>query len=179
MPDPVAEGIAIYRRAIELAPAFALVVVLQWLATLVGFALLVIPGLLAYVWLYFAQYSLVFKDQHSWHALLYSRDAMRGRFFKVAIRLVVFLAVWSGYHSWGVSLFVAVSLLVEPLSVMTDTIAATIFMMDLLFVAASYATAAFITAAGVRMCQDLFPATVEQPAAPVVLPPTVPLSNAS
>src|SRR5580658_2116417 len=33
-----------------------------------------------------------FRRKHSWHALLFSRDLMRKRFFKVAIRIVVFLA---------------------------------------------------------------------------------------
>jgi hypothetical protein len=177
-PDAIAEAIAVYKRAIELAPAFALVVLLQWLATLVGFALLVVPGLLAYVWLYFAQYSVVFDDRHSWVALLFSRDLMRGRFFKVAMRVVVFLAVWSGYNSWTATLFVAVSLLLGPVSVITNSIAATIFVLDLMAVAATYVTAAFFIAAGVRLYQDLRAIAAEEASAKVsVPPPTLPLDS--
>ena len=177
-PDLIAEGIAIYRRALRLVPAFALVVLLQWLATIVGFALLVVPGLVVYVWLYFAEYSLVFDGRRSWLALLFSRDLMRGRFFKVALRVVVFLAVWSGYNSWAATVFVAASLLLGPVSVMTNSIAASIFVLDLFAVAATYATVAFFTAAGVRLYQDLG-AIAEEPAAEALaMQPTVPLGSA-
>jgi hypothetical protein len=177
-PDLIAEGIAIYRRALHLVPGFALVVLLQWLATIVGFALLVVPGLVVYVWLYFAEYSLVFDGRRSWLALLFSRDLMRGRFFKVALRVVVFLAVWSGYNSWAATVFVAASLLLGPVSVMTNSIAASIFVLDLFAVAVTYATIAFFTAAGVRLYQDLG-AIAEEPAAEAVaMQPTVPLGSA-
>jgi len=154
-PTAIAEGIAVYRRAIQLAPAFGLIVLLQWLATAVGLVLLVVPGLLVYVWLYFAQYSLVFDDRHSWPALLFSRDLMRKRFFKVATRIAVFLAVWSGYNSWAAAVFFGASLLLGPVSIMTNSIATTIFFVDLFAVVVSYATIAFFTAAGVRLYQDL------------------------
>jgi hypothetical protein len=154
-PSVLAEGVAIYRRAVQLAPAFGLIVLLQWLATLVGAVLLIVPGLLVYVWLYFSQYSLIFDGRHSWPALLFSRDLMRGRFFKVAMRIVVFLAVWSGYNSWAATVFVGASLLLGPVSIMTNSIATTIFLLDFFAVAVSYVTIAFFTAAGVRLYQDL------------------------
>jgi hypothetical protein len=177
-PDLIAEGLAIYRRALQLVPAFALVVLLQWLATLVGFALLVVPGLVVYVWLYFAEYSLVFDGRRSWFALLFSRDLMRGLFFKVALRVVVFLAVWSGYNSWAATVFVGVSLLLGPVSVMTNSIAASIFVLDLFAVAVTYATIAFFTAAGVRLYQDLGAIAAEPAAEVVAMQPTVPLGSA-
>ncbi len=179
-PDLLSEGIAVYRRAVQLAPAFALVVLLQWLATLVGIALLVVPGLLVYVWLYFAQYALVFDDRHSWFALLFSRDLMRGRFFKVAVRVVVFLAVWSGYNSWAATVFIIVSILLGPVGVMTNSIAATIFLIDLFAVAVTYATVAFFTAAGVRLYKDLCTiAQEESPAKAIALQSTIPLTTPS
>ena len=177
-PTIIAEGIAIYRRAIQLAPAFGLIVLLQWLATAVGVVLLVVPGLLVYVWLYFAQYSLVFDDRHSWPALLFSRDLMRKRFFKVAIRIVVFLAVWSGYNSWAATVFVIANLLLGPVSLMTNEIATTIFMIDLFAVAVTYVTFAFFTAAGVRLYQDLRAiAQEEAPEHVTAIQGTVPLTT--
>lgn len=154
-PTLVGEGIEIFRRAIQLAPAFGLIVLFQWLAIGVGVVLLVVPGLLLYVWLYFAQYSLVFDDRHSWMALLFSRDLMRGRFFKVATRIVVFLAVWSGYNSWAATVFVVVSRLLGPVVYVTESVAATVFVIDLFAVLVSYATLAFFIAAGVRLYHDL------------------------
>ncbi len=176
-PSLIAEALAIYRRAVNLALAFALIVLLQWLATLVGIALLVVPGLLVYVWLYFAQYALVFDDRHSWFALLFSRDLMRGRFFKVAIRIIVFLAVWSGYNSWAATVFVIVSVLLGPVGVITNSIAATIFMIDLFAVAVTYATVAFFTAAGVRLYQDLCAIASEEGPKAVATQSTIPLGN--
>ena len=161
-PTLIAEGVAIYRRAIQLAPAFGLIVLFQWLAIAVGVVLLVVPGLLVYVWLYFAQYSLVFDDRHSWTALLFSRDLMRGRFFKVALRVVVFLAVWSGYNSWAATVFVVVSRLLGPVSFVTDSVAGTVFLIDLFAVAVSYTTLLFFVAAGVRLYQDLCAMTTEE-----------------
>src|SRR5512146_408986 len=98
---PIDEGVAVYREAAHLLKSFVWVSVLQVLAIAVGAVLLVVPGVLAYVWLYFAQYALVFDGRRSWSALLYSRDLVRGSFFRVALRIVVFLAVWSGFNSWA------------------------------------------------------------------------------
>jgi hypothetical protein len=103
---------------------------------------------------------------------------MRGRFFKVALRVVVFLAVWSGYNSWAATVFVAASLLLGPVSVMTNSIAASIFVLDLFAVAVTYATIAFFTAAGVRLYQDLGAIAEEPVAEAVAMQPTVPLGSA-
>lgn len=176
-PDAFSEGIAIYRRAIKLAPAFGLIALMQWLATAVGVVLLVVPGILTYVWLYFAQYSLVFDDRHSWPALLFSRELMRGRFFKVATRIVVFLAVWSGYNSWAASIFVVTSLLLERIAMYTDLVAVTVFTVSLFAVSVTFATVAFFVAAGVRLYQDLCAIATEEAHAKVERQGTVPLHS--
>ena len=75
------------------------------------------PGLLAIVWLYFASYALVFENRRSWPALFHSRELMRGRMFKVAVRIIVFLAVWSGYNGWVGGAFFALSLLIGPIAI--------------------------------------------------------------
>src|SRR6202158_647574 len=149
------EAIEIYREAIALAPAFFWILLLQLIAVLVGFVLLVIPGLLAFVWLYFAQYALVFDNRRSWPALFYSRDLMRRRFFKVAVRIVVFLAVWSGFNSWVGGAFFAISLLIGPIGIWTGALWMTIFVFALIASAVAYATIAFFIAAGVRLYEDL------------------------
>ena len=173
------EAIEIYRDAIALAPAFFWILLLQLIAIAVGLVLLVIPGLLAMVWLYFAQYALVFDNRRSWPALFYSRDLMRGRFFKVALRIVVFLAVWSGFNSWVGGAFFAISLLIGPIGILTGALWATIFLFDLVAAAVGYATIAFFIAAGVRLYQDLKAIAAQSAgeAHEVSLPPTVPLGN--
>jgi hypothetical protein len=154
-PSALLEAIEVYRHAVPLVPSFFLILLLQVLATVVGLVLLIIPGLLAFIWLYFSQYALVFDGLRSWPALIHSRDLMRRRFFKVATRILVFLAVWSGYNSWVGGFFVVVSLLLGPLGYLTGRLAAAIFVIDLLAVAVAFVTTAFFFAAGARLYRDL------------------------
>jgi hypothetical protein len=110
---------------------------------------------LVYLWLYFARYALVFDGRRSFHGLLFSRDLMRKRFFRVAARIVVFLAVWSGYNSWAAAAFVLVSVVLGPVGALTGYLWATIFVLDLVITAVTYVTTAFFAAAGVRLYQDV------------------------
>lgn len=164
-PGAIGEALAVYRRSIELLPAFFWIALLQVLVIAVGVVLLVIPGVLAFIWVYFAQYALVLDSRHSWPALLYSRDLMRGRFFKVAVRVVVFLAVWSGYNAWAGGTFIVISRILGPVAVLTGTVGTIVFMLDLLAVAVAYATVAFFLAAGARLYQDLVAFTDQEAAA--------------
>ena len=176
-PGIIGEAIEVYRRSIQLAPAFLWVTFLRLLAPAIGLILfqgavthmssemgvlmyivlvmMIIVGALIYVWLYFAQYALIFSGKRSWHALLYSRDLMRKRFFKVATRIVVFLAVWSGFNSWAAGTFVVVSLLFGPVGVVTGFLGTTIFLLDLAEIGVHFATVVFLIAAGLRLYQDL------------------------
>ena len=173
----VDEAVAIYREAGGLALGFYWVVFLQILAPLIAFVLLRIDvtvpdavvlalvylvevavaifAALVYLWLYFARYALVFDGRRSFHGLLFSRDLMRKRFFRVATRIVVFLAVWSGYNSWAAAAFIFVSVVLGPVGALTGYLWATIFVLDLVITAVTYVTAAFFAAAGVRLYQDV------------------------
>lgn len=154
-PRALGEAIEVYRHSIFLLPAFFWIALLQLLATAVGFILLVVPALFAFIWLYFAQYALVFDNLHSWPALLHSRDLMRGRFFKIAVRILVFLAVWSGYNSWASGAFIGASILLGPMAAVTGYVWGTVFVLDLMSVGVAYMTTAFFLGAGVRLYQDL------------------------
>jgi hypothetical protein len=176
-PSIIGEAIEVYRRSIPLAPGFIWVTILQLLAPAAGLflfqetsnfmpgsvgvwayialVLMIMLGALIYTWLYFAQYALIFDGKHSWHALLFSRDLMRKRFFKVATRIVVFLAVWSGYNTWAAGAFVVVSLLFGPVGVVTGFLGTSIFLVGLAEIGVNFATTAFLVAAGLRLYQDL------------------------
>jgi hypothetical protein len=176
-PAIIGEVIEVYRQSIPLAPGFVWVTILQLAAPAAGLflfqaastyvygsigvwayvalVLMIMLGALVYAWLYFAQYALVFDGKHSWHALLFSRDLMRKRFFKAATRIAVFLAVWSGFNSWAAGAFVVVSLLFGPVGVVTGFLGTTIFLVDLAEISVSFATTAFVVAAGLRLYQDL------------------------
>jgi hypothetical protein len=181
MARPIDEAVEVYREAARLLSSFVWVSVLQVLAIAVGAVLLVVPGFLAYVWLYFSQYALIFDSRRGWSALLYSRDLMRGSFFRVALRIVVFLAVWSGFNSWAGGTFFAVSLLAGSVGLITGALWASIFLVDLLAVAVLYTTLAFLLAAGLRLFQDMRAIAAEQSAltAAAPLPPTAPLPSVS
>lgn len=173
------ETIEVYREAISLAPSFLWIALIQVIAIGVGLVLLVIPGLLAMVWLYLAPYALVFDNRRSWQALLYSRDLMRGRLFKVAVRIVVFLAVWSGFNWWVGGAFFALSLLVGPLAIWSGALTSMIFLFSFFASAVAYTTIVFFIAAGARLYQDLQAIAAESMVAAqdALLPATAPLPN--
>jgi hypothetical protein len=171
------EAVIIYRDAGRLVPAFAWIVLLQIIVPAIALALLRVDftvsatwmiiviyifqvfmllfAALVFLWLFFAQYALVFGGHHGFHALLFSRDLMRKRFWRVAMRIVVFLALWSGYSSWAAGFFVVVSLIVGPVGAVTGYLTATVFLLELAGVAVSYVTEAFFVVAAHRLYQDL------------------------
>ncbi|HTT77781.1 MAG TPA: hypothetical protein VMF50_17590 [Candidatus Binataceae bacterium] len=173
----VTDTAAIFRMAFWLAPAYAWVALLQYALPMTGFfvmqvhltvssaalmiilnfieVLLLALGALLYLWVFFARYALIFDGKHSFHALLYSRDLIRKRFFRVAARIVVFLAVWWGYHSAAALVFTLIGLVVGPVAVLTGSVWLMIFPLDLVAVFVSFATTAFFIAAGVRLYLDL------------------------
>jgi len=173
------EAIEVYREAIALTPAFFWILLLQLIAIAVGFVLLLIPGVFAIVWLCFSEYAMVFDRRRSWPALFYSRDLVRGRFFKVALRLVVFLAFWSGFNSWVGATFFGISLLMGPIGIWTGTLWATIFVFSLFASAVFFATIAFFIAAGARLYHDLKAIAAELGVAAndLTQPATAPLAN--
>ncbi len=205
----IAETIAVYKSAGLLALAYLWIAILQLLAPIVAvlilefafslafttqypavsvlvsvlrFALL-LGAAVVYLWLYFAEFALVFGDQRSFHSLLHSRDLMRKRFYTVAIRIIVFLAVWSGYNSWAIAAFVIVSILLGPVAQLTGVVWTIVILLNVMWLGVSYATSAFFIAAGVRLYQDLVSIADTAPAiangVAASMPPTMPLSNAS
>ena len=179
-PEMFREAIAIYREALHQMLAFLWIRLLQivtigicfiWLVVpLLLVVWLVVPGVLMIVWLYFAEYALVFDGHRSFAALLRSRNLVRKRFFRVATRIGVFLAVWSGYNSWVAGTFFVVSLLIGPLELYTGSLGASVLMLGILATAVGFATTAFFVAAGSRLYRDLV-LMLEEGAGATVPPP--------
>jgi hypothetical protein len=136
-------------------------------------AMLTFAGLV-YLWLYFAPYALVFDGQHSFHALLFSRDLVRKRFFSVAVRIVVFGAVWSGYNSWAIGASIVVSVLLSPMVALTGFIWTTITLLNVIWLSVSFTTTAYFIAAGVRLYKDLCALQAESRPAATLAPPENP-----
>jgi hypothetical protein len=179
-PTDFAESIAILEQSVELAPAFFWVsflkltpILMLWLVGKIEilnptpafivliyltFMTMLVGAGIAYLWLYFAQFALVFGGRHSFHALLLSRDLMRKRFFKVSMRIVVFLIVWWGYSSFALLARGIASILFGPIGLrLTGSIWGVLFIFNMFGLAIGLATWAFFTAAGLRLFQDLAP----------------------
>ena len=205
-PTATGEAIQIYRRVLRTAPAFLWLLLLQLIVIAVacaGFMVpllalhllffgtiavdpyivipLIIPGLLAVTVLYFSKVALIFDGVRSWPALLHSRELERGRFVKVAMRILVFSAVWSGYNSWASGAFLVASILLGPVGAVTGYVWSMVFLLDLLSVTVAYFTTAFFVAASVRLYQDLTALRQDQMVVvnPASLQRTAPLPNAA
>ena len=198
---PIAsETMEVYRAAVRLAPAYMWVTILQLALPVIGLVVLRLDfvvsawwmlliiyifeialltfATLAYLWLYFAQYALVFDNRRSFHALLFSRDLIRKRFFRVAVRIVVFLAVWSGYDSWAAATFVIVSNILGPVGAIAGYLIPVVFVVDLAAVAVAYITVAFFFTAGSRLYQDLRQIALESAATDIASGVTLPAAGA-
>jgi hypothetical protein len=204
-PTALGEAIEIYKRTFRTAPAFLWVSFLQLLVIVAACAIfaipllllhilffgniaidpfiqipLIIPGLLVLIVLHFSKIALVFDGIRNWHALLHSRELERGRFLKVAMRIVVFLAMLSGYNSWASGAFLVVSILIGPVVAVTGYIWSVVFVLDLLAVGVAYFTIAFFVAASVRLYQDLNAPRKEQVVvADATMSPTAALPSAA
>jgi hypothetical protein len=158
-------AVELYNSVTVYNPTATVVVLLN-----IGLLVALAGAFILYMWLYFSQFALVFNGQHSFHALLYSRDLMRKRFFTVAIRILVFVAVNTGYNSIATIGRIVASVLIGPIGiVVTGSIWGAIFVLNLIAFAVLFATASFFTAAGFRLYQDLLP---EQQAAMLATGPT-------
>ena len=181
-PSAISEASEVYQRVMQMTPAFLLISALQLLVIvaaclifMIPLALmhlvvfgtlaidpyviipLLIPGLFVVLVTYFCKVALVFGGLHGWTAVLHSRELERGRFLRVAMRIVVFFAVWSGYNSWASGAFLVASILLGPVGAVTGYVWSVVFVLDLLSVGVAYFTTAFFVAAGVRLYQDLTP----------------------
>ena len=148
----------------------------------IALVLMIMIGALVYAWLYFAQFALIFDGKHSWHALLFSRDLMRKRFFKVATRIVVFLAVWSGFKLVGRGSVCGGELVVRAGRGRDGFSGAATFLVDLAQISVNFATTAFLVAAGLRLYQDLRepqPAARVDSASQSAMQPTAQLPSAA
>lgn len=83
----------------QLVVPLAIVAVIQAIVFAGGLLLLIIPGLIFFVWFAFAQLAVILDNQRDIKALSFSRDLSRGRFWFVAWKLVggplIFMVLFS------------------------------------------------------------------------------------
>lgn len=142
-------------QLVSVTPMFVWVNFVLPLELAVPIVLLAIPGFLAFVWLSVAQYALVFDNHRTWLALFYSRELIRKRFLKVGLKVIVFMALWTGYTSWAGGAFVALSLILGLVGAFAGALWVGVFVADLMGVSVLFLTTVFCLAAGLRLYQDL------------------------
>lgn len=75
---------AIQKKLQRLLPSAMFVAVIETAVVLGGFILLIIPGLVFTIWFMFATLSVLFDETRGMRALAFSRELVRGRFWRVA-----------------------------------------------------------------------------------------------
>lgn len=177
----------VYRRALHLCRGYLLVIFLQSLLPeafagfLAGLGLPIIGGLVylviglpIYLMLYFARFALVLDRERAVYSMMHSRDLMRRRFFKVATRIVVFLAVATGYNAWAGLVFLVFSRVMGLIGAFAGVLWAGIFIADLIWISVLFATIAFFIAASVRLYTDV--KAIERERMDLAMPPAAPLA---
>lgn len=111
-----------YRQALKKIPSFLWISVLVWLATLGGFLLLIVPGIIFIVWFSFAFFVFIAEGNRGLSALRRSREYVRGRWASVAWRVfagplliaLIAFGITIALGVGGVLLGVVLALVVSP-----------------------------------------------------------------
>lgn len=108
-----------YRRGWRKLRSFLWITILFIAALLLGLILLIIPGIVFYVWFSFATYVLITEDLKGFKALNKSREYTRGRWWAVFGRLLFIFLISLSYFVFyfGVSSIVPlqINLVINPL----------------------------------------------------------------
>ena len=75
---------ALQQKLQRLLPSAMFVALIETAVVLGGFILLIIPGLIFTIWFMFATLSVLFDETRGMRALAFSRELVRGRFWRVA-----------------------------------------------------------------------------------------------
>lgn len=85
---------ASYERGVKLFWAAIWVGILNGVAIIGGFVLLIIPGILLMIWLVFSNFTLVLEDKRGIKALLASKEYVKGFWWAIVGREILLFLVW-------------------------------------------------------------------------------------
>ena len=94
----------------QMLPMFVVTAILYYLSLVVGFALLIIPGIILFVWFHFWQFSFVLRGKGAVSGLLYSKNIVEDNFVRVFLYIVglwIFMYVMNNYGIGLIADFVA------------------------------------------------------------------------
>ena len=92
------------KDGITLLPMFIVTALLFYVSLIIGFTLLIIPGIILFVWFSFWQFSYVLRGKGAVAALLYSKSLVDGDFVRVFLNI---LGIWLFMYllnNFGISL---------------------------------------------------------------------------
>ena len=102
-------------KAWQIIPSVVFVAILELAVFLGGFILLVIPGLIFWVWFSMAQMAVTLGEKKGVAALTYSRELIRGQFWKFVWRLI------SGPFVVFITVMIITSALISIIAAATET----------------------------------------------------------
>ena len=88
----------------NMLPMFAVTAILYYVSLMVGFALLVVPGIVLFVWFHFWQFSYVLRGKGAVSGLMYSKSIVDDNFVRVFLYI---LGIWLFMYiinSYGIDL---------------------------------------------------------------------------
>jgi len=88
----------------NMLPMFAVTAILYYVSLMVGFALLVVPGIILFVWFHFWQFSYVLRGKGAVSGLMYSKSIVDDNFVRVFLYI---LGIWLFMYlinSYGIDL---------------------------------------------------------------------------
>lgn len=97
--DEVGGNLAQYfGRGLSLFLSYAWITFLIGIVVMLGFILMIIPGIIFWIWFAFAEFVLIKENLKGTQALSRSRELVRGRFFDVLIRIIIIVALASAIN---------------------------------------------------------------------------------
>jgi len=84
----------------NMLPMFAVTAILFYVSLLIGFALLIVPGIVLFVWFHFWQFSYVLRGKGAVSGLMYSKSIVENNFVRVSLYIIgiwIFMYLMNGY----------------------------------------------------------------------------------
>ncbi len=94
----------------NMLPMFAVTAILYFVSLMIGFALLIVPGIVLYVWFHFWQFSYVLRGKGAVSGLMYSKSIVDDNFVRVFLNIVgitIFMYLMTSYGIGLIADFVA------------------------------------------------------------------------
>ena len=92
------------KEGTTMLPMFIVTAILFYVSLIIGFTLLIIPGIILFVWFSFWQFSYVLRGKGAVAALLYSKSLVDGDFVRVFLNIVGITIVMYLLNNFGIGL---------------------------------------------------------------------------